>query len=287
MSDASPWIIETNTQSFEADVIQKSMETPVVVDFWAPWCAPCQQLAPALEKVINEYGGKIVLVKVDIDQEPQIAQAFGVQSIPHVFALQNGQPVDQFAGILSEQELREWMSRLVPSPAQQLVYEGQMLEAEDPAAAEAKYREALALDAENSEVQIRIATVVLAQERDEEARKIIDELEQRGFLEPEAEAIKSELDLRAAAADAGGIGEARQAAEANPDDLGLQLKLADALAVNRKHEEALQICLTIITKDKAGVGVEAKETMVKIFDVLGPSSELTGEYRRKLSTLLY
>ena len=122
---------------------------------------------------------------------------------------------------------------------------------------------------------------------DDESRKIIADLESRGYLEPEAEKVKSQLELRAAAAEAGPLDEARKSAAAAPSDLNLQLKLSDALAVANRHEEALQILLDIIRKDKAGVGVEAKNTMIRIFDTLGAGSELVGTYRRKLATALY
>lgn len=287
MAEKSQWITETSAETFEKDVVQGSMERTMVVDFWAPWCEPCRTLAPLLEKLANEYAGKFQLVKVNIDEQPEIAQAFGVQSIPHVAALGEGQLIDQFQGVLPEDQLREWLSRIVPSRTDELLQEAAQLEADDPAAAEAKYREAAELSPDEDHIKIALARVALAQDRDEEAAKMIAELEKRGFLEPAAERVKSQLDLRAAAEDTGGLTEARKTAEANPANSGLQLKLADALAVARKHEEALQICLTLIETDKAGIGEEAKETMVKIFDVLGPSSELTSEYRRKLATAWY
>jgi len=287
VAETSSWIVNTTAATFEKDVIARSMEVPVVVDFWAPWCEPCRQLAPLLEKLANEQSGKFVLVKVDIDQAPEIAQAFGVQSIPYVVALREGQPVDNFMGILPEDQLREWLKSILPLPAEQLLKEGLALEPDDPKAAEAKYREAAHLMPDVDTIQLRLAAVLLAQRRADECSRIITKLEERGFLEPEAEKIKSQLELIEAAAEAGGVDEARKAAAANPDDLSLRIKLADALAVSNKHEEALQICLDVIRQDRTGAGVEAKEAMVKMFDMLGPGSELTSEYRRKLATALY
>lgn len=287
MADSASWVIETTTETFEKDVVQGSMERTMVVDFWAPWCEPCRQLAPILEKLAQENAGKFLLVKVNIDEQPEVAQAFGVQSIPHVAAMREGQLVDQFQGVLPEDQLREWIAQIVPSRTDELMQEAEALEAEDPGGAEARYREAADLSPDEDAIKIALARVAVAQDRDEEAAKIIAELEKRGFLEPEAERVKSQLELREAAEDTGGVGEARKAVEENPDDTSRQLKLADALAVSRKHEEALQICLHLIETDKAGIGVEAKETMVRIFDVLGASSELTGDYRRKLATAWY
>lgn len=281
------WIKESTTARFEADVIQRSFEVPVVVDFWAPWCQPCRQLAPVLEKLANEYAGKFVLVKVNIEAEQQLAMAFQIQSIPLVVAFRDGQLVNEFAGVLPEAQLRQWLETFLPSPAQTLMLEGMKLEATDPQAAEAKFREALNLEPKADALKIALARVIMAQRRDEEARKILQQLEDRGFLEPEAQALKDELEVRAVAAESGGVEEARRAAAANPHDLTLQIALAEALAVAGKHTEALELCLSLIARDKAGIGPAAKDAMVKILGMLGTSSELAGEYRRKLATAWY
>ncbi len=287
MAESSEWIMETTTDTFEADVLQRSQQVPIVVDFWAPWCEPCRQLAPLLDKLTIEADGKFLLVKVNIEEHEQIAAAIGVQSIPLVLAFRDGEVVNQFMGILPEEELREWLATFLPTAAEELVVAGQALEPTDLAAAEAKYREAMALEPDAAAIKILLARVVLTQGRTDEPRQIITELEKRGFLEPEAERIKAQLDLQAASDEAGGVEEARKAVEAAPDDLSLQVKLADALAVSQKHEEALEICLRLIQQDKFGAGVEAKETMLNIFELLGNESELVSVYRRKLATALY
>ena len=283
----SPWISETTTPRFEADVIRASVDRPVVVDFWAPWCGPCRQLTPILEKLATELGGRFQLVKVNIDENPEVAQAFGVQSIPYVVALRDQQVVSEFTGVHPEDKLREWLNSILPSKAEELLAKGRALEATDPKGALAAYREAAALDPGNDAIKIVLARVLVKLNLDDESRKIIAELESRGYLEPEAEKIKSQLELRAAAAEAGPLDEARKAAATAPNDLKLQLKLADALAAANRHEESLKILLDIIQRDKTGVGIEAKNTMVRIFDTLGAGSDLVGTYRRKLATALY
>ncbi len=284
---ASNWVIDTTTATFEADVIKKSFEIPVVVDFWAPWCAPCKQLGPVLEKLAEEYAGRFLLVKVDIQAQEQIAQGFGIQSIPLVVAFRDGQLVNEFVGILPESQLREWLQTFLPSPAQTLMMEGMKLEETDPAGAEVKFREALNLEPSADALKIALARVIMAQNRDEEATRMIALLEERGYLEPEAQGLKDELEVRASATESGGVEEARRAVAANPNDATLQIGLADALAVAGKHTEALEICLSLIARDKAGIGPVAKETMVKILGMLGAASVLAGEYRRKLATAWY
>jgi putative thioredoxin len=283
----SPWISETTTPRFEADVIRASVDRPVVVDFWAPWCGPCRQLTPILEKLATELNGRFQLVKINIDENPEIAQAFAVQSIPYVVALRDQQVVSEFMGVHPEEKVREWLNSILPSKAEELLAKGKALEASDPKGALAAYREAAALDSGNDAIKIALARVLLKLNLDDESRKLLTDLEARGYLEPEAEKIKSQLELRAAAAEAGPLDEARKAAAAAPNDLNLQLKLADALAAANRQEEALRILLDIIQKDKTGVGVEAKNTMVRIFDTLGAGSDLVGTYRRKLATALY
>lgn len=287
MSDASPWIKDVTAQTFDTEVVKKSAEVPVVIDFWAPWCGPCKQLGPLLEKLANEYAGKFVLVKIDVEAEQQIAAYFQIQQIPLVVAFRDGQPVNNFAGMLTEPQIREWLATFLPTAAQLAMSEGMRLEVADPQAAEAKFREALNLEPTADVIKIALVRVIIAQNRDEEASRIIAQLEERGYLEPEAQHLKDQLELRAASAESGGVEEARRAVAANPNDLTLQIGLADALAVAGKHVESLELCLTLIARDKAGIGPLAKETMVKILGLLGPASELAGEYRRKLATAWY
>ncbi len=283
----SPHIIDVTTDNFERDVIERSAEVPVVVDFWAAWCGPCRQLAPLLEGLAGEFDGKFVLAKVDIEAEQQLAAAFGVQSIPHVVALRDKQLVDQFMGLLPEAQLREWLNRVLPSPADELVKAAAALEATDPAAAEAKLREALILSPELPFAKIALARVLHAQGQSTEAGELIVSLAARGFLEPEAERLKSLLEIEATALASGGIEAAQQAAEAKPADLSLQIPVADALAADGQYQAALEVCLNVIHLDKSGAGVKAKETMLNILNLLDAGSDLASVYRRKLATALY
>lgn len=284
---ASPYVLNATMATFKQDVAEKSHEIPVLIDFWAPWCQPCRQLAPILESLANEMGGKFLLVKVNTDEEPEIAQAFRIESLPTVFMLVQGQPVDQFVGLMSAEQAREWISRFLPSPAQLLAQEGMALVESDPKSAELKFRQAMELEPDEDSLKICLASVIVKQGRLDECASIIEQLEKRGFLEPDAERLKSELDLRRSAAESGGVEIARKAVEADPANLKAQIQLADAFAASQQHRKALEICLSIVQQDFGEGRAEAKATMLKIFDMLGPASELTGEFRRKLATALY
>ena len=287
MAEPSPWILDEPPADVQAEIIERSAQLPIVIDFWAPWCQPCKTLGPVLEKAAREGDGRFLLVKVNIDEHQQLAAAFRVSSIPAVFALRDGQLVNQFVGMLDESQLTQWLNGIMPSAVDELIRRGRELEATDPLAAEQTYRDALDLEPDNDAVRVRMACVLAAQERDDEASRIISDLEKRGFLEPEAEQVRSQLELRAAAAEAGDVTEVRAKVAANPDDSALQIQLADTLAVHKQYREAMEICLELVRKDRDGLGDEARQTMIKIFDLVGPQSELVSEYRRKLATALY
>ncbi len=287
MSDV-PSIISTTMETFREDVIQQSQVRPVVVDFWAEWCAPCKQLIPMLEKLTEEAKGAFCLVKVNVDECPEIASAFGVQSIPFVVAMVDGQPVSHFAGIQTEPQLREWMQGFMPSPSAEAFEQGQQHEADGSLElAEASYRKASDLEPEAAEFRIAHVRVLIELNRDQEAREIIDELNKRGFLEPEAQALVAQLDMRSQVEESGGVTEAKKALEANPSDLTLQLRLAEAYGADSRFEEACEMLLEIVKADRAVVGVQAKEVMVGLLTVMGPKSKLASDFRRKLATAFY
>ncbi|MBV8235866.1 MAG: tetratricopeptide repeat protein [Acidimicrobiia bacterium] len=286
MSVNSPYIVETTQETFERDVVDRSRDVPVVVDFWAEWCGPCRTLGPRLERLAEEYGGKFVLVKADTERVPEIAAAFGIRSIPAVFGLKDGKLVDSFVGVLPESELRAFLDRLLPTPAERLIAEARGLESSDLKAAEARYRIALDLAPEEPQVKIGLARVLLAQDRPDEARPLIEALERRGYLEPEAEKLKADLTLRSQAEGVGGVAAARAAAAADPDNPDLAFALAEALAAAGRYPEAMDLCLDLIERHRKRVGESAHKLMLTIFQLIG-DAEIVADYQRKLASALF
>ena len=282
----SPLVIEVTAKTFQQDVIERSHSVPVVIDFWATWCGPCRMLGPVLEKLAQEYDGKFLLAKVDTDAESELANQFGVRSIPAVFAVRNGTAVDGFVGVQPESVIRTWIDRLLPTAAETLAAQARSLERSDPKAAEGKYSEAIAIDPELTQAQTGLARIAMQQGRLEEAQARILGLERRGFLEPEAEKIKAEMTLRLQAGQAGGVDAARTALAANPDDPNLKFQLAEALAAAGQYADALALCLELVERDRKGIGEKGRQTMVAIFQLLPPDSEFVTEYQRQLSLVL-
>lgn len=282
----SPWIVDAAEATFETDVIERSRELPVVIDFWAAWCQPCKMLTPILEKLAIEYDGRFLLVKAETEKVPSIAAAFGVQSIPAVYGIRDGQILDFFVGLLREDQIRAWLERLIPSGAELLVASAQKITESDPAKAEAMLREAHEQSPNLASAQIALADLLYRQARADESRAILTELEQRGFLEPEAEKLKAQLDLTSHTV-AGDVAKYRQELETDPENPELRLKLAEALAAEGQYEEALQLALSLVQADRKRYGEQARKIMVDIFRLLPDDSQLATEYRRKLSTALY
>lgn len=281
------WVVDALDANFELQAIERSRVTPVVVDFWAPWCAPCRMLGPVLERLADEYDGRFMLVKVNTEQAPYVASQFGVQSIPMVFALRDGQLVDQFQGALPEAEIRRWLDAWLPSEADEQTADGLHQLAADPAAAETAFRRALTANPKHWPAKIGLARSLLAQGKTSDCRSVVDELSARGFMESETDSLVAELKLREAASSAGDVDECRRLAEASPDDLSLQWALAQAAAASGDHPLAFETCLRLVQLDKTGLGQPAKELMVNLFQALGHGSDLVNQYRRKLSSALY
>jgi putative thioredoxin len=283
-ANSSSWVVNTTAENFAGDVFDRSREVPVVVDFWAEWCQPCRLLGPVLEGLAADYAGRFVLVKAETEKVPEAATEFNVDGIPAVYAVVDGEVVDYFVGAQSKETIRGWLERVFITAE---LSRARRFEPLEPARAEALYRELLPKLPNEWSVPIGLARVLASQRRDAEAREQLDRLAKRGFLEPEAQKVLAELDLRAGAKGGQGLEACQAAAAAAPDDLPTQLAFGEALAANGDYAAALGVFLKIVPRDRTGAGERARQRMVDIFRVLPPDSDLVREYRRKLASALY
>lgn len=286
MSTTSPWIVNVTDADFEAEVLQRSREVPVVLDFWAPWCGPCRLLGPILEKLAVDFDGQFVLVKANTDEAPRAAGEFQVEGIPAVFALRDGAPIDFFTGALPEPAIREWLQRILPSPTERKRKQAEMLQVADPEQAAQLLREILADDANDASAKILLAEISLEQGRGDEAEKLLAELEARGYLEPAAERLKAELHLAKSTGASESSAALAELAAKSPQDLALQVRLARALAAEKQFEAALKTALAVVRIDMGEYRKEAKTLMVDLLRLMPDDSPVAATYQRKLSTAL-
>lgn len=276
------WIFYTSDATFEADVLAKSRQTLVVLDFWAEWCGPCRALAPILEKLAADYAGRFLLVKANTDETPEAATRYGISGIPALLAFFDGEVVDALEGALPERTIKSWIDNLLATAS---LRAAERLSSDDPQAAEQALRAILQSAPSNREASVALAQHLLQHEQIEESQQIIQNLEAQAPLEPAAEKIKATLELRVK----GGLDveSARAAATAAPNDFGLQLALAEALVGKQAYTDAFEICLDLVARDRKRTGEQARALMVQVFRALPDDSPLTSEYRRKLSLALY
>jgi putative thioredoxin len=282
--------MDTTLATFEKDVIEASLLVPVLVDFWAPWCGPCKSLGPMLEKLEQEHAGKWKLVKVNVDDNQQLAEHFQVRSIPHVIAFAEGQAVDQFIGVLPEGQLREFIDRLVPDPAQaernaaQLAHaQGQTQEALD------HLKAALALDPGYDEARLDLIELLIARENIEDAHtqaRLLSPKITQG-IDARYNALKAQLEALDAAADLPPTDALEAKIGANPSDLDARFDLANALIARRDYDGALMQLLEIVQRDRSYRDDIGRKTMLSVFDLATYQPELVSQWRRKLSALLH
>ena len=282
--------METTLATFEKDVITASTLAPVLVDFWAPWCGPCKTLGPMLEKLEAEYAGKWRLVKVNVDENQELAAHFQVRSIPHVMAFADGRPVDQFVGVLPEGQIRAFLDRLVPQgadaargEAQAALAEGRREDAYDA------LRAALAYDPGYDDARLDLIELLLEDNRIDEARNEVDLLSPKTTqgIDARFNAIKTRLDAVDAAADLPPTDalEARVAAE--PGDLEARFDLASALIARRNYAGALEHLLIIVQRDRTFRDDIGRKTMLSVFDLAAHQPDIVSQWRRKLSAALF
>ena len=292
-STASNLIIEGSTANFSVDVIEASMKTPVIVDFWATWCGPCKQLGPALEKVVREARGAVRMVKIDVDKNQDLAAQLRIQSVPTVYAFANGRPVDGFTGAQSESQLRAFVQRLTKGAGQpslnEIVEEAQDFLAQGQAETAAQiFQQVLAEDPAHGPAMAGLLRCLLAVGDIATARQILGQLPPEQAKHAEVMAVKTALDLQeAAAAGAGQTAELRRKLSANADDHQARFDLALAYYGNGEPEAAVDELLELFRRDRGWNEEAARKQLLKIFEALGGAHPLTLQGRRRLSALLF
>jgi putative thioredoxin len=289
---ADSFVKDTTTQSFMKDVIEESKRQPVLVDFWAPWCGPCRQLTPVLEKTVRAAKGKVKLVKMNIDDHPAIPGQMGIQSIPAVIAFVNGQPADGFMGALPESQVVAFLERLtkgaIGGEAKDLLNAADTALADgDAAGAATLYAELLAEDNGNVQALAGLARSYVKTGALDQARQTLAMVPTSKANDAAVVAARAALDLADQAKTVGPLAELEQKVAANPLDHQARFDLAVALNAKGRRGDALDHLITIVKRDRKWNDDGARKQLVQFFDAWGPTDEATIEGRKRLSSILF
>jgi putative thioredoxin len=278
--------IDVDAANFSEIVLEGSKTAPVVIDFWAPWCAPCRALKPILEKLATEYAGRFTLAKINSDENQELAAQMGVRGIPAVKAVVDAELVDEFVGALPESQVREFIERILPSPsALALGQARELMEAGEHEAALASLDSALELDPRNEAARVGRLEALVRLGRADEARAVLETLGPLSLEETKVAALKAELEFASGPNEDASVLERR--VEADPADLEARMQLARHRAHAREYEPALEQLIEIVRRDRKFGGDAGRKTMLEIFSLLGTGHPLVDRYRRLLSAALY
>ncbi|MEE8188397.1 MAG: co-chaperone YbbN [Kiloniellales bacterium] len=289
-------IKDSDTANFGKDVVEASMALPVIVDFWAPWCGPCKQLGPALEKAVRGTGGAVRLVKVNVDENKSLAEQLRIQSIPAVYAFFQGQPIDGFVGAQGESQIKAFVDRLLkqsvgapgPSPLDQALEQAQAaLDGGQHGAASALFGQVLQAEPDNETALAGVIRCALAAGDTADAQKMFDALPAETRDKSAFVTIKAALELAEQEAGAGSVSELRAQVERDPRNHQARFDLALALHAEGRREEAAEELLEIIRRDRAWNEEAARAQLLKFLEAWGPGDPLTQDTRRRLSSLLF
>jgi len=283
----SAYCIDVSEANFMQEVIEASRRVPVLVDFWAPWCGPCRSLGPILEKLAAEYQGRFRLAKINSDENQALAGQFGVRGIPNVKAVVDGQIVNEFTGALPESAVREFIDALLPSPAEPLRLEALAARARGEGDATRKLLlQAIHLDPRHEQARLDLIDVLLDAGDLTEAQRLLDEIAASAKDRNRIESLSARLALSQGAAPGADETSLLSRLAADPADLEARLALANLQAVKQDYRAALEQLLEMVRRDRAFQDDTGRKTMLQIFSLLGPDSDLVREYRGKLSAAI-
>ena len=292
---AGGYIKDTSTAAFTADVIEESRRQPVLVDFWAPWCGPCKQLTPVLERVVNEAQGRVKLVKLNIDDHPAIPGQMGIQSIPAVVAFVDGRPVDGFMGAVPETQLRQFIDKVGgPAGADQAAEieaaltdaEG-MLAAGDVQGAAQLFGAVLQADPDNAKAAAGMMRCMIELGELARASQMLQSIPQEIAEDPAIQAVAKKLEQFEEARKLGDPATLERELSADPDNHAARMKLAKIRSAEGRHEEAAEHLLTIMRKDRGFEDDGARRQLLEFFEAWGPKDPATAAARRRMSSILF
>jgi putative thioredoxin len=284
----TPYAFDVNAATFQQYVIENSFKVPVLVDFWAEWCAPCKSLKPVMENLAAEYDGQFLLAKIDTDAEQELAQQFGVRSLPTVKVFKDGQAVDEFMGAQPESVIRELLEKHVERESDKLYTEAiSILEQGQPEAAAAILEKAREMDPGNRRVTLAAANLHLTQGEAEKAQALLNELPYEMRQEDEVKAMAAKINIALATANAPDIETLRQEIEKDPANLTARLQLANQSVAMGDFETGMNEFLEIMKRDRSFHEDAGRNGLINCFEMLGGQGELVSTYRRKMTSLMY
>ena len=279
--------VDVTVKDFQTQVIDASKKAPVLVDFWAPWCGPCRALGPVLEKLAAEYGGRFILAKVNSDENQSLARQYGVRGIPNVKAFANGELADEFTGALPETQVREFIDRLLPSPAEPLRQQALAAKARGETDATRKLLlQAITLDPRHEAARLDLVDLMIDAKDIEEARRLLDEIADRARDAVRVDALRARLQLVANTGSGADRASLERKIAADPADLEAHFELANLLALHQDYGPAMEQLLEIVRRERGFRDDAARKTLINLFNLLGSDNALVREYRSRLAAAL-
>lgn len=288
MATTTQYVIDVDERTFKRDVIEKSYDVPVVVDFWAPWCGPCRMLGPILERLAEEYEGRFILAKLNTDENQGIAMRYGIRGIPAVKGFRDGAVVDEFVGAQPRPRVKQFIDGLLPSPEDDDLKEARRLESQGEFdRAVAIYRRLFESNPDRWDVAVGLGRALIAQQEFDEAQEVLEQVPPPSPEGDEAQQLLLQIEFARAAADCDGEESCRERVEADPDDLDARYSLASLLVQQERYEEALEHFLKVVQRDPGYRDGAARKAMLNVFRTLGDDHALTQRFRPQLAMFLY
>lgn len=287
MSD-SPYIFEVTGENFPQVVLEGSHNRPVLVDFWADWCAPCKSLMPLLAKLAEEYQGKFILAKVNTEEQRELAAQFGIRSLPTVKLFQNGQPMDEFMGALPEADIRAFLDKHIPRESDLLLSQADdLLLQGDAQQAGELINQANIMDPENPRVRLSYARYKATLGELADAQRLLEELPPEEKEKPEVVSMLARIKFDRASSEAPEVNELEKILQDDPDNSEALYQLASHHIIHTDYEAALELLLSLMQKDRQYGDDAGRKGMLQIFDMLGGEGELVKRYRIRMFNALH